>query len=67
MNNTLRNAMPDITNFIYNNLGQHSVIDFALALQDLGHFSFDWHFCLPCDYNSPFLDNACLVCGSERN
>ena len=66
MSNTLRNAMPDIANFIYELTGQHSVIDFAEMLQELGHFSFDWEVCEPCECFSPYLDNACLVCGSER-
>jgi hypothetical protein len=49
-----------ICGLIYEEYGQGAVISFADSI------GWDvWQVCEPCEYESPILDNACLVCGSE--
>ena len=54
-------ALHTVAYWIYERRGQDAVLEFA-DLLDLPHA-----YCEPCEWISPFVDDACLVCGSSYN
>lgn len=61
ISNEVGQALHTVAYWIYERLGQDSVLEFGSFL-DLPHA-----YCEPCEWMSPFVDNACLVCGSTYN
>ena len=57
----------EITDFfvtMYDNFGQFSVINFVKDRQENGQLlQATWKDCDGCDWHTPFISNACLVCG----
>ena len=51
---------------MYENFGQHSVINFIRDRQNVGQLSeVMWAECKGCEEWSPIYDKACLVCGGQ--
>jgi hypothetical protein len=49
---------------IYEAGGQSAVFD---AVNSGEIIATGWHVCEPCETESPFEGNTCLVCGTEKN
>jgi hypothetical protein len=53
-------AIEKVAYYLYQEYGQDKVLEFGQFL-DL-----PFHLCIPCEWDSPILDNACLVCGTAK-
>jgi hypothetical protein len=56
----------DFFNMMYEEYGQWAIINFVKERQSAGDLSnVVWVDCKGCEYFSPFMDDACLVCGGK--
>jgi hypothetical protein len=56
----------DLFEKVYEEFGQFAVIEFARYLDENNQLNnLTWKDCNGCEYESPFINNACLVCGGN--
>ena len=59
-------TVPELFEQIYVKFGQWAVINLVKDRQDNGQLSdVGWKTCDGCEYDAPFYEESCLVCGGK--